>query len=198
MSESLTAKVQRMHSPINRAAASVIGGGIHYDEAKLNCTGETVRDDPFPVRPYPRSAPKELDLTGRIIGRFHVMGLSLSVGKSWVVHCSCGSYCLRKRSSLLSETGVTLAQKMCPRCMQKELKKRKQSQFSEVRNTLRAAQLPMYAALLEILKRGLTDSTRRMAEDAIAIALGKKRSDDDMPNSNELVESLKARTKTVA
>lgn len=191
MGESLTAKVRRMSYPVDRTAASVIGGGVHYEEERLDFKAEIVSDEPFAMRPYPWNAPAEFDLTGKIIGRFQVLGLSTSRGGSWVVRCSCGSFCRRSRKSLLAEDAVTLGQKMCPRCMAKIAKNRKRSSLGEIKNGLKAASLPMYGALLAILKEGLTQENREKAEKAIAIALGADRRNDAVPNAGELLESLR-------
>jgi len=92
--------------PINKTAALVTGRGIDYVPDKKILTRDS--DDPIPCKPYPTTASKSDNITGRVQGRLLVMGLaadqpgSSKSGADWVCRCKCGRYCCRKRRALLN------------------------------------------------------------------------------------------------
>lgn len=174
MAESLTAKVMRTPVPVNRAAASIIRPGIRYEENFISL-GEILSEAPLPTIPYPRSARPEDDISGLKFGRFTVIGMadlpSRSSKASWVVRCACGRFCYRKKASLMGCAGSTAA--MCRRCDHVESKKRGE-RSDPAEKQLRRAAPQMYRALHEILRVGLTTTTRNLAIDALNLAEGKQ------------------------
>lgn len=162
MSETLTAKVQRTVAPINRMAAQVIKGGVHYEETVHR--GTLLTDDLPSTRPYPACSKPEDNLTGLIFGRFTVIGLS-DVCATWVVRCSCGKYTTRRAKSL--KAAIAGPNQMCQRCDHNEQKKIGRRSYGLNGESLRFAAIPMYEALREILIHGLTPATRHGAEKAM-------------------------------
>lgn len=157
MSETLTAKVRRMHSPVNRLAASVIGPGIRYEE-DIVVLNELVSEVPLPTRPYPPVALAKDNIAGMKAGRFTVIGLAADVNSSWVVKCSCGRYCYRKARTLKKPRAHGEHDLMCGRCVQVEHRKTGKRP-DDAKSALHGAALPMYRALEEILRLGLTLAT---------------------------------------
>jgi hypothetical protein len=168
MTESLTAKLPRMHSPVNRLTASVIRSGIHYEET-FTPKSEVVSLEPLPTRPYPRNSNPSDNLTGLKVGRFTVIGMS-ATSSSWVVKCACGRYVYRKAKVLKAVTGLEgHLQVMCSRCGEIE-KAKTAGKPDDHKKALHSASFPMYQAIQEILRCGLTVETRRMARVAISFA----------------------------
>jgi len=171
VSESLTAKVRRTHSPINRLAASVIGPGIRYEETFVP-KNEIVSMEPLPIRPYPQFSNPDDNIAGRKFGRFTAIGLSTTTN-SWVVKCACGRYCYRKAKVLKKTELEGKMTVMCPHCANVDSRKNGEGKRRDlVVSRLHAAALPMYRALERILQIGVTTSTRRQALDALAVANG--------------------------
>jgi hypothetical protein len=168
MSETLTAKIPRMNSPVNRLAASVIRPGVHYEE-KFQPKNEMVSDTPFPMRSYPNTSKPEDNLTGLKIGRFTVVGLSLN-SPSWVVRCACGRYCYRKAKALKVKELEGAISVMCPRCAHNVERK---PAIDIHKKNLHAASFPLYCALQEIITNGLNQGTRERAREAMELAEGK-------------------------
>lgn len=173
MSESLTAKIPRMHSPVNRLAALVTRPGIRYEETFVS-KSEIVSEAPLQTRPYPVNSRPEDDLTGRKCGRFTVVGLGVS-SAHWVVRCACGRYCYRKAKVLKQQEFESECAAMCPRCAAVERAKKSGLRLQGrdwTKANLHAAALPMYEVLVRILSGGLTDANRRAAIDAVNMARG--------------------------
>ncbi len=169
MTESLTAKIPRMHSPVNRLAARVIQSGIQYEETFV-AKSEIVSEVPLPTRAYPSCERPEDNLTGQKFGRFTVIGRA-ATSASWVVRCACGRYCYRKAKVLKTVELQAASQVMCPRCSNVAGGSRA-NRPDAISKNLRGAALPMYAALKDILANGLTTHTRANARYAMGIALG--------------------------
>lgn len=165
MSESLTAKVRRTPTPVNRMAARVISTGTHYDERAY--TASITSDEPLATRAYPATADPSHDLTGQVFGRLTAIGLSPTY-PTWVVRCACGKYTTRRAKALKSAAGRSNL--MCSRCDHMEQKKIGHNSRGLKAESLQEAGLPMYEALAEILQHGITPATRHSAEIALAIA----------------------------
>jgi hypothetical protein len=181
MTESLTAKIPRMHSPVNRLVASVIGPGIRYEETFL-VKSEIVSELPLPIRPYPIHSRTEDNLTGKTFGRFTVIGLS-STSPNWVVRCTCGRYCYRKSKVLKKIELDGESSVMCARCVNVEKKRKGFIGRDSYTKSLHAAALPMFQALKAILNDGLNAATRQRARDAMNI-VGTKDSPECDKNSD--------------
>ena len=106
--------------PVNRQAAMVTGRGVHWEPAKIKISPGQVRSDaPLPTRPWPKRALGQDNLTGRIVGRFTVVGLAADKvggvgGACWVVRCTCGAYEHRRTKALRSPKNP--ARMMCTHC----------------------------------------------------------------------------------
>ena len=177
MSETLTAKIPRMHSPVNRLAASVIRPGIRYEET-FTSKSEVLSDAPLPTRAYPQSAKQEDNLTGQKFGRFTVIGMAAS-SPIWVVRCACGRFCYRKAKALKTPELQGRCSVMCPRCVLVEKKKSGEVASDSHKKNLHAASFPLYLALQEILRIGLNKTTREMARDAMGLAEGRSEEGKD-------------------
>lgn len=98
----------------------VTARGVHWEPAALKLSpGQVISDVPLPTRPWPATARGQDNLTGRIIGRLTVVGLSADSAKSeggarWVVRCACGNY-EHKRTRALRNP-VFPSRMMCRRC----------------------------------------------------------------------------------
>lgn len=84
--------------PINKTAAFVVSGGVHFD-AKIKPNPHDERD----TMPYLRrkwDTQKIFNLTGLKVGWLTVIGLSEEKDNRWVCRCVCGKYVFRKAKSL--------------------------------------------------------------------------------------------------
>jgi hypothetical protein len=105
--------------PVNKTAAQVTGRGVHWEpEKNLLSPGQVRSETPLPTRPWPQTSLGQDNLTGRIVGRFTVIGLSAEKrrshsGSRWVVRCSCGAYEHRTTKGIRRSD---LAGMMCVRC----------------------------------------------------------------------------------
>lgn len=154
MTESLTAKIPRMHSPVNRQAAAVIGSGNQYKEPEYKAALHSA--GPLPTRSWPVTSRSEDDLTGKRYGRFTVIGLYTET-QSWVVRCDCGIYTTRKSKALKSALGGP--NMMCARCDRRErIKNNEGLRKCEglYGASLHKAALPMYRAIQQFLIQGNT------------------------------------------
>jgi hypothetical protein len=93
--------------PVNRAAARVLGGGVHYEPDKEIVQRHWTAPPPLKtIPPAARIDPKFVDLTGVSFGRFRVIGYLgvLSEAKKakalWLVRCACGDYESRSAKSV--------------------------------------------------------------------------------------------------
>jgi hypothetical protein len=107
-------------APIDRKAAMVTARGVHWEPAKnVLAPGQARSDTPLPTRPWPAEARGQDNLTGRMVGRLTVIGLSADKSKSsnggacWVVRCTCGSYEHRRTRSLRQTDPKRM---MCSHC----------------------------------------------------------------------------------
>lgn len=165
MSETLTAKVQSTLGPVDRLAASVIREGTHYHSP--NFRNVILSDNRISTKAYPRGLPPEDNLTGRVFGRFTVLGLR-ACSSAWVVRCRCGRYTCRRAKSL--KDGVVIAHKMCAACEYHEKRKVGGSAKGLKPSSLQIAAIPMYKAIAEILRGGLTSANREAARAALNLA----------------------------
>lgn len=87
--------------PINGTAARVMARGESFEFTE----NEYISDSCMPL-PTREITPEMLlnssftDLTGKVFGRFTVIGLSISRDSKWVCRCVCGTYILRKVKGL--------------------------------------------------------------------------------------------------
>ena len=82
--------------PVDRVAARVTRGGVHYEPNKKILTADS--DLPILTTRNPKDVP---DLTGTKFGHFTVLGWFLD-GNGWVVKCVCGIYSIRKTRAVLN------------------------------------------------------------------------------------------------
>jgi hypothetical protein len=93
--------------PVNRAAARVLGGGVHYEPDKMVVQRHWTAPPPIkPISAKNRMSPNFVDLYGVSFGRFKVIGYlgKLSASKKakalWLVRCACGDYESRSANSI--------------------------------------------------------------------------------------------------
>ena len=110
--------------PADHTAGRVASNGDHWEPKAQMPAGLEHWDAPPPMRPWqpdPRD-PSLPDLTGRKFDKLTVMGLwnetrgGSGVPSRWVVRCACGSYEVRRPSSIL--TGIARNQGHCWNCDQ--------------------------------------------------------------------------------
>lgn len=108
-------------TPINRGAASGAHGhssGFTELGAKNRPYGFIRSDTPLSLRAFPLTSDKSHDLTGLVVGRLTVMGMSAisahGKGAAWVVRCRCGWYETRKAAALRDPDYVKRA--WCSEC----------------------------------------------------------------------------------
>lgn len=101
-----TARVREMSGPVDRVAARVMGGGVHY-EREVKANEKHWKDNPPRTVPFKRQAnnPQSIDYTGHKFGRFTVVGYLGATGKAlgtngkrmavWLVRCACSAYSQR-------------------------------------------------------------------------------------------------------
>lgn len=97
--------------PVNRAAARVLGGGVHYEMKKEIVQRHwTSPPSTQPITSELRACPSFEDLTGRVFGRFRVVGYLGKFNKSkpplWLVRCVCGDYESRYAKSIRNSENV--------------------------------------------------------------------------------------------
>lgn len=100
--------------PVDALAARVVARGFQYDPDVQVLTRDS--PTPIPIREIPnaiRNNPSFTDLTGRVFGRFTVLGLARDFNKSWVVRCTCGTYSTRRAKAVLNPEN---SQDRCTRC----------------------------------------------------------------------------------
>lgn len=103
--------------PVNRQAAMVTGGGVHYTTPQHRYGNTVWQDTPIPTQPLHKSASEpHANLTGLRVGRLVVVGYhgTSKNGARWVVRCVCGSYGLQK-GNFLRRAGAE-KRAMCPSC----------------------------------------------------------------------------------
>lgn len=91
-------------SPVNRQAARVLGGGVHY-EPKIKAHHRSW-DAPPVMRQVPKDAPA---LVGMVSGRLTVVGLLAETSAhqaAWVVRCTCGKYETRTAKAIRNPKNV--------------------------------------------------------------------------------------------
>jgi len=91
--------------PVNRQAARVLAGGVHYKPNKKIVQRHWTTPPPLVAIPESaKSNPCFVDLTGRSFGRFRVIGyLGKSNNKaSWLVRCACGDFETRRSRAILN------------------------------------------------------------------------------------------------
>jgi hypothetical protein len=108
--------------------------GIHF-EYKAN-ENSADSDLPLPLREIDdciKENPSFTDLTGMVVGRLKVVGLSVK-NRRWVCRCSCGRYVLRKALAL---TTGTAGGAPCDQCYLLALAKKHdlQRRTGKIRNT---------------------------------------------------------------
>lgn len=90
--------------PVNQAAARVMGAGVHYEPDKAIVQRHWTA--PPKTIPIPKMVNWQhfVDLTGRVIGRFTVIGYLGKFGQKkrsrWLVRCVCGDYESRAAKSI--------------------------------------------------------------------------------------------------
>lgn len=87
--------------PVDRVAARVVAPGKAYvpDKKIVNHDSEL----PIEVRPFNNVEVKAqgfIDLRGRVVGRFTVLGIAKEYIGRWVVRCSCGRYSTRTAKAI--------------------------------------------------------------------------------------------------
>ena len=100
--------------PINKMAAVVTGAGEHFTPCKLVLTNDS--DTPIATRRFTRAEVRAdgfLDLTGRRVGRFTVLGISRNFSRQWVVRCDCGRYSTRTAKAVKNPENT---QDRCEHC----------------------------------------------------------------------------------
>lgn len=105
-----------MHArvPVDRVAVWVTGPGEHFIPRKRVQTNDS--DAPIAIRQFTaveRNADGFIDLTGRRVGRFTVLGISRDFTRQWVVRCECGRYSTRKAKSVKNPANT---QDRCEHC----------------------------------------------------------------------------------
>jgi hypothetical protein len=81
--------------PINKTAALVLSSGVNYVSPKVIQNAD--RQTPIETRPLPKGV---INLTGLVVGRLTVIGLSKESKGCWVVRCACGIFTLRRAKAL--------------------------------------------------------------------------------------------------
>lgn len=90
--------------PFDKTASQVSARGEHFDWKAPDDVLHT--SDPIPTRGPNReelSNPQFVDLSGKRIGRFTVVGIAEVIttnGQNWTVRCVCGSYETKKAKTL--------------------------------------------------------------------------------------------------
>lgn len=111
-------------TPVNGTAARVMARGEHFAYTPHPGSGDS--DLPLPTKAVTadhRNNPDFVDLTGRVVGRLKVVGLSAIKQGRWVCWCACGSYTLRKAQGLKDETVVSAP---CDQCYLMALSKKRE------------------------------------------------------------------------
>lgn len=95
--------------PVNKTAARVLGGGVHYEPQKVIAQRHWTAPPPLAeITPAMRIDPSFKDLTGSTVGRFTIVGFlgNLSETKKnkalWLARCVCGDYESRSAKSILN------------------------------------------------------------------------------------------------
>ena len=116
MGETLTAKLPRSTTPINRTARAVISGGYQY-QPKRSDEGEQWFDVcPLLLSPTREQSlnPEFVDLTGQRYGYLTVIGYA---GKGrWACKCICGRYALRKAKAIKQKRDSGFRPNSCSVC----------------------------------------------------------------------------------
>jgi hypothetical protein len=108
--------------PIDRNAARVLQRGAQYNSEEFRNRSEQLSHTPLPLRPAVERGSGD-DLTGRILGRLTVVGLSArrstkkrAAGQRdrWVCRCVCGRYCERRAKVIMDEAQADRSQ--CDEC----------------------------------------------------------------------------------
>ena len=88
-------------APVNSTAARVTSEGYKYKPCKVVVTN----DSELPIATMPitedfRKNPSFVDLTGKVFGRFVVLGRARDYAGHWVVKCRCGRYSTRRSKAI--------------------------------------------------------------------------------------------------
>lgn len=108
--------IGEMHArvPVDRVAAWVTGPGEHFTPRNKVLTN----DSEFPIETrHPtvgeRNTNGFIDLTGRRVGRFTVIGVARHFAAQWVVRCDCGRYSTRRAKAIKNAENT---QDRCEHC----------------------------------------------------------------------------------
>lgn len=83
--------------PVDKIAAMTMARGVRF-ENNVNFDCHKHWEICPPLRKIDKTC--QLDFTGKVCGRFTVVGLHATIKKRWVVRCSCGNYELRTTRAL--------------------------------------------------------------------------------------------------
>lgn len=100
--------------PINRVAKWVTGKGEQFQPNKMIQTNDS--QDVISTRPFNKTelgTSTFIDLTGRTVGRFTVLGIARDFPGQWVVRCICGVYSTRRAKSIKNPENT---QDRCEHC----------------------------------------------------------------------------------
>ncbi|CAD7023223.1 hypothetical protein REJC140_00134 [Pseudorhizobium endolithicum] len=108
--------------PFDKTASQVAGKGEHFHWEPPENSNYSA--DPIPFRRPSREElikPSFVDLTGKKIGRFTVMGVASEIpsngnGQRWVVRCQCSAYETRKAKVIKAHLDGTSRSEEPPMC----------------------------------------------------------------------------------
>ena len=114
-------------SPVNRTAALVVSKGVSYEpDCKITIKEYIGPPEIIPPHKHPNT-PGFIDLTGRVKGRFKVLGLMAAGKGRWVVRCVCGTYSTRSAKSIKSTDHNPHAHlDACRECMHSAYRRREE------------------------------------------------------------------------
>jgi hypothetical protein len=132
-----SARIREMHGPVDRVAARVMQGGVHYEREvhPAEKHWKDLHDVPplVPFKPQPGN-PQSIDYTGTKFGRFTVVGYLGATGPGlgkrgkrmavWLVRCACSSYSQRTVKAIRNPDN---AEDCCNDCRNLEYLKRGRS-----------------------------------------------------------------------
>lgn len=87
--------------PIDRIAARAISAGVAYSPQKSIRNLDT--DLPIKTRESTQTERRSngfVDLSGRRVGRFTVLGMASQINAMWVLRCDCGRYTTRTAKAI--------------------------------------------------------------------------------------------------
>lgn len=118
--------MEDMHArvPIDSVAALVTGRGVHFEPNKRSQAG----DSEFPIQTRSitfseRNTAGFIDLTGRRVGRFTVIGVARDFKGKWTVRCDCGRYSTRSARAIKNPANT---QDRCEHCQHLAFLKREE------------------------------------------------------------------------